>query len=167
MTTTETSTTRRWALDPSRSTVEFSVRTFWGLQAVNGHFDSFNGSYARGAAGPEVQLTIDATSVDTGNRWRDGHLRSGQFFGAAEHPWVRFSSTSVAESDDGTVHVMGNLHAAGTAVPLDFYATIRDLAGELEIEATTTVDQHGFRMSSGPLRMIRTPARLNVRAFLA
>jgi polyisoprenoid-binding protein YceI len=38
---------RRWAVDARRSTVEFRVPTFWGLSTVVGHFDHFEASYGR------------------------------------------------------------------------------------------------------------------------
>ena len=35
----------RWALDNEKTTVEFAVKTFWGLSTVHGRFDRFDGSY--------------------------------------------------------------------------------------------------------------------------
>ena len=80
-TITETQTTlERWTADPSRTTVEFEVKHLWGLHTVRGRFRRFDGSYVVGPAGSEIELTIDAASVDTGNAARDKHLRSADFF---------------------------------------------------------------------------------------
>ena len=84
-----------WTADPSRTTVEFEVKHLWGLHTVRGRFNRFDGSYVVGPAGPEIELTIDAASVDTGNAARDKHLRSWDFFDVAVHPQVRFTSTHV------------------------------------------------------------------------
>src|ERR1700733_8244048 len=62
--------TGTWRLDPSRSSVEFHVRHFYGLMTVKGHFDRYEGTVALGAE-PAVQLTIDADSLDTKNAKRD------------------------------------------------------------------------------------------------
>jgi hypothetical protein len=66
-----------------------------GLASVRGHFDRFDGGYEIGPDGTTIELTIDADSLGTGNSMRDKHLRSADFFGVAEHPDVRFTSTRV------------------------------------------------------------------------
>jgi polyisoprenoid-binding protein YceI len=156
----------RWAVDPRRSTVEFRVPTFWGLGTVVGHFDHFEGSY-RGDDDdvPAIDLTIDADSLDIGNETRDRHLRSERFFDVAEHRQVRFSSTLINEFD-GSLAMNGQLEAAGGRVPVALDATVRQEGDELEIEATTTVDQRELGMTFSPLGMIRTPATLHVKARL-
>jgi polyisoprenoid-binding protein YceI len=157
---------RRWAVDPRRSTVEFRVPTFWGLSTVVGHFDHFEGSFARdGDDVVAIDLTIDADSLDTANETRDRHLRSERFFDVAEHPQIRFSSTSIDESG-GIVATKGRLEAAGGSVPVELEATVREEGDELEIEATTTIDQRELGMTFSPLGMIRTPATLHVRGRL-
>ena len=156
----------RWTVDPSLTTVEFEVEHLWGLHTVHGRFDRFDGSYVDGTAGPEIELTIDAASVDTGNAKRDEHLRSWDFFDIVPNPQVRFTSTHVTGIGDGHVHVSGELEAAGMSVPLEFDGSVRTIGGELEIEAKTTVDQRRFGMSEGPLRNVRSPTTLHVRARL-
>src|SRR4029078_7009386 len=125
----------RWSADGGRPQVHFAVKTFWGLLTVRGHFDRFSGSYEVGPDGAQVELTIDADSLDTGNAKRDEHLRSTDFFAVAEHPQVRFASARVRESGDGTLRVEGDLHAAGKVVALELDATVarlHDRGGESE-----------------------------------
>jgi hypothetical protein len=43
---------------------------------------------------------------------------------------------------------------------------VRLVDGELELEATTVVDQSLFGMSEGPLRNVRRPTRLRVKTHL-
>jgi polyisoprenoid-binding protein YceI len=138
------------------------------LTTVRGRFDGFDGSYETGPDGATIELAIDAGSVDTGNRTRDTHLRSDKFFHVASHPHVRFDSTRVHDVGSGVLHVVGRLEVAGKSVPLEFPAVVRRAAGGgLEIEATTTVDQHELAMSSGTLGMIRRPVTLHVTARLS
>jgi polyisoprenoid-binding protein YceI len=159
--------TTRWTVDPEKTSVEFDAKTFWGLATVHGRFDRFAGSYKTGPDGAEIELFIDADSLDTGNATRDRHLRSSGFFHVVEHPWLRYGSTRVDEASDGVLEVGGMLEAAGRATPLAFPATVRLVGDELEIEATTTVDQAELAMSSGPLSMIRRPVIVHVDARLA
>ena len=151
----------RWTADPSRTAVEFEVEHFWGLHTVRGHFRTFGGAYVvRPGGGSAIELEIDAASVDTGCAARDKHLRSADFFGAEEHPQVRFASTRVTGLGSGRVRVSGELEAAGTRVPLAFDASVRLIGGDLELEATTTVDQSRFGMVDGPLRNVARPTTL-------
>jgi polyisoprenoid-binding protein YceI len=160
-------TTTRWAVEPENTSVEFAVKTFWGLGTVHGRFDRFEGSYETGPEVTTIELTIDADSLDTGNATRDKHLRSDNFFNTDKHPQVRFTSTRVHNVGDGILHVVGHLEAAGRSVLLEFPATVRPAADGLELEATTTVDQWELGMSSGTLGMIRRPVTLHVRARLS
>lgn len=160
-------TLERWNADPTRTTVEFEVQHLWGLHTVRGRFGSFDGAYIVGSGGSEIELTIDAASIDTGIAARDRHLRSADFFDVDEHPQVRFRSTRVTGLGNGDVHVSGELRAAGMTVPLAFDASVRVIDGELEVEATTTVDQGRFGMSDGPLGNVRPPTKVHVKARLA
>ena len=159
-------TVEQWTADPSRTTVEFEVQHLWGLHAVRGSFGSFDGVYVVGPGGSAIELTLDARSVDTGCVARDRHLRSADFFGAEEHPQVRFTSTRVTGLGSGRVRVTGELEAAGNRVPLAFDASVRLVDGDLELEATTTVDQSRFGMGDSPLRNVRRPTVLRVKTRL-
>ena len=163
---TQPRTTTCWIVDPARTTVDFAANTFWGLATVHGHFDRFAGSYEAGPEGARMDLTVAVDSIDTRNRTRDEHLRSYDFFDAVLHPLMRFTSTSVLEAGDGTVHVAGVLEAAGETMPIDLEATVEEFDGELEIEAITPVDPARLGMSKGPLGMIRNPATAHVKARL-
>ncbi len=162
----KTAAPTRWTIDPAESTVEFAAKSFWGLMTVRGRFDRFDGSFEAGPDGIKIELTVDGDSLNTGNAKRDEHLRSADFFGIADHPEVRFTSTRVSYAGDGVLHVHGELEAAGAVVPVELDATLRETGGGLEVEATTAVDHANFGMSSGPLGMIRPPVVLHVKAQL-
>jgi polyisoprenoid-binding protein YceI len=155
-----------WTVDPADTSVEFSVRTFWGLMTVHGRFDRFDGAYEIGPGGTTIELTIDADSLDTGHATRDEHLRSADFFDTERHPQVRFTSNRVNHLTDGALHIVGQLEAAGNVVPLEFDAAVQQADETLEIEATTSVDQRELGMSSGKLGVIRPPATLHVKTQL-
>lgn len=156
----------RWTIDGKASSADFAVKTFWGLSTVRGHFDRFDGSYEDGPDGAKIEMTIEADSLDTGHGKRDAHLRSNDFFGVAEHPHVRFTSTRVHDVADGVLHVVGKLEAGGSVVDIEFPAAVQAVGQDLEIEATTTVDQRRLGMH-GKLGMIRPPATLHVKARLS
>jgi polyisoprenoid-binding protein YceI len=154
----------RWRIDPDRSRIEFQVPHFYGLMTVTGHFDRYEGFLDLGSD-PAIELTIEAASLVTGNKKRDTHLRSEDFFDAQAHPQVRFIADS-ASLDGERLHVAGRLEAAGASVPLEFDATLRQLTRELQVQATTTVDHRRLGMTWSPLGIMRTPSKLTVTARL-
>ncbi len=147
-----------WRLDPARSQVEFRTRTFWGLSTVKGRFEKYAGTMDLSLE-PGIVLTIEADSLDTGNKKRDDHLRSRDFFDAEKHPTVTFISESVFLTGD-LLNVKGHLHAAGRSVSIDLEAKVSMVEGEPAIEAVTKVDHKRLGMSFGPLEVIRTPTTL-------
>jgi polyisoprenoid-binding protein YceI len=152
--------TGTWRLDPARSSIEFHVPHFYGLMTVKGRFDSYHGSLNL-SAHPAVELVIDADSLDTKQKQRDKHLRSGHFFDAANHPQVRFEADTTT-LDANTLAASGQLHVAGKHTPLHVDATITPRDGEFEIEATALVDQRELGMTWSPLGITRAPSKLIV-----
>src|SRR5262249_14783042 len=96
----------------------------------------------------------------------DEHLRSIDFFDTEHHPTVRFVSTSVSDPAAGRIQVQGELLAAGRRVVLDLEPTLRQHADELQVDASTTLDQRELGMTWSPLGITRTPATLTVHAQL-
>ena len=161
------STTTRWVIDPAHSSAEFRVPNFWGLVKVKGHFDRIDGWLEIDDNGSRrLELIIDAASVNTGNRKRDEHLRSADFFDTERHPDVHFVSSQVSDDEDGHLHVQGELLAGGDRVALDLRPTLRQADDRFEIDASTTVDQRQLGMTWSPLGIVRTPTVLTVHAHL-
>lgn len=154
----------RWALDPRRSNVEFRVGHLWGLATVKGHFDDYKGRLELGAD-PAIELTVDAATVQTGNRKRDKHLRSRDFFDAESRRPVRFVSDSV-ELHDHTLTVRGKLFARDQTIPLELDAEVSEVDGELAIEASATAPHRELGMTYSPLGMIKRSSELFVRGYL-
>jgi polyisoprenoid-binding protein YceI len=161
---TTPSATGSWRLDPMRSSVEFHVRHFYGLITVKGRFADYEGMLDL-AADPSVELTIQAASLDTKQAKRDTHLRSGDFFDVERHPQVRFVSDH-AELTGQTLLARGRLEAAGQQLPLELTATVREIDGELEIDASTHADQRELGMTWSPIGVLRAPSTLIVRGRL-
>lgn len=153
-----------YRLDPSRSSAEFHVRTFWGLMTVKGRFQRLEGTYDSTAT-PAAQLTIDAASLDTKNKKRDQHLRSADFFDVERHPEIRFWAEA-QPAGAGRLSLRGTLAVAGHEIPLELEATAREQDGELELSAATEVDQRQLGMIWSPARMLRAPSKLIVTARL-
>jgi polyisoprenoid-binding protein YceI len=157
----------RWLLVPKESSAEFHVKHFWNLVTVSGRFERFEGTLARGPEhGARIDLSIDAESLDTGNKKRDEHLRSADFFHASEHPTVTFISTAAGPLAAGKTTIEGELTAAGQTIPVTVFAEVKSDGRRLEIDGWTTVDRTRFDMTWNPLRMVSTEAELHVKVVL-
>jgi polyisoprenoid-binding protein YceI len=154
----------RWQLDPQRSNVTFRTGHFWGLIKVKGHFDDFEGRLDLSAE-PAIELNIDAASVQTGNRKRDEHLRSADFFDTENHGMVRFVSNSAVPQGD-VLKVRGRLFARDQSIPLELDAMVRVLDGELAIEASISALHRELGMTWSPLGMISARSELVVTGYL-
>ena len=153
-----------WRIDPDRSSVEFNVKSLWGIVTVKGHFSRYQGTLDLSGE-PAIELTIEAASLDTKNKKRDKHLRSPDFFGVEQHPYVRFVSENATLDGEG-LKVHGVLHGHGASMPLDVSAALRRVGDELEVEAVAVADHHQLGMTWNPMGTLGTPSNLIVRGRL-
>lgn len=114
-----------YAVDQAHTTVGFAVRHLM-ISSVRGRFAAFEGnvSVPEGSAIPEsVELTIDASSIDTREPQRDGHLRSADFFDVEKFPTITFKSTRIEGSgSDFAMH--GDLTIHGVTRPVTLEGTV-------------------------------------------
>ncbi|UKN01324.1 YceI family protein [Paracrocinitomix mangrovi] len=92
----ETLTKTSWKIDPTHSEIGFKVKHMM-ISTVKGHFDNFDAtveSSNEDFSDAKVNVSIDVNSISTKNADRDGHLKSDDFFNAAEFPNITFKSTS-------------------------------------------------------------------------
>lgn len=92
----ETLVKTRWAIDPTHSEIAFKVKHMM-ISTVTGHFEDFNAlveSEDEDFENAEIFFSAKIDSVNTKNSDRDGHLKSKDFFNAAEYPELIFQSKS-------------------------------------------------------------------------
>ena len=125
-TAVQTGTT--WRLDPTHSSVEFSVKHMM-MTTVRGRFKNVTATLTADEEHPEgccVEVEIDAASIDTGVADRDAHLRGPDFFDAEQYPKITFKSDG-AEGDFGKegdkFRVNGQLTIRDTTMPLTLDCT--------------------------------------------
>lgn len=128
-------------IDTSHSAVLFKANHL-GVSYTWGRFNSFEGSFTLtdgDAKDCAVEVSVDASSVDTGNQGRDDHLRNADFFNVKEFPTISFKSTKVVRVDGG-FDVTGDLTLHGVTKPV----TARMLkVGEGDL--TEVMPQLGYR----------------------
>lgn len=108
--TKPSTTSTTWTIDSSHTNATFSVRHLM-ISNVKGEFQKVTGSVTYDPAKPEaasIKAELDVTSISTRDAQRDAHLRSGDFFDAAQFPLITFVSTSVRRADKG-LEIVGQL----------------------------------------------------------
>jgi len=141
-------------LDRAHSSVEFTVKHL-AISKVSGQFQDFDATFSFEPGKPETwqaQATIQAASIYTGNKDRDDHLRSEDFFHVAEYPTLTFVSTGVEVTGENTAKLMGDLTIHGVTKPVvldleingmvDFMGTTK--AG---FEARTKINRKEFGLT--------------------
>lgn len=116
------SLTGDYAVDPSHTDIGFAVRHAM-ISKVRGSFSRFHGTGHLDAEDPSrssLELTIDATSIDTRNADRDAHLRSSDFLDVENHPEIRFVSTSVEQLEGDRYRITGDLTIKDVTRPVSF-----------------------------------------------
>ena len=146
-----------WQLDTTASTVAVRHRTMWGLVTVKGTFAAVGG---QGEVRPDGSatgtLTLDAATLDTGNKKRDEHLRSADFFDAAHHPEITFAVRGATAGAGDTVEVTGQLTVRGVSRPQTLTARLAGAdADALTLETEFAVDRAEFGLTWNQLGMIR------------
>jgi polyisoprenoid-binding protein YceI len=140
-------------LDPTHTTIAFSVRHMMVTQQ-RGQFHGVTGTLKLNRADlpkSSIDASIDVASVDTNVAQRDDHLRSADFFDAANHPKMTFVSRNVGVETDGRLRITGDLTIRGTtrSVVLDcdpISLESKDPFGMIKVgsSATTKISRKDF-----------------------
>ena len=111
-----------WQIDRAHSAAQFSVRHMM-VSTVRGHFGKLTGTVQYDPAKPSaavVQAEVDVSSIDTREPKRDAHLKSADFFDAANHSTMTFKSAKVEPAGQGKLKVTGDLTIRGTTKQVVF-----------------------------------------------
>lgn len=115
-----------WRLDPTHSSVEFSVKHMM-MTTVRGRFKEMSATLTADEDRPEgccVEVALKTASLDTGAPDRDAHLRSADFFDAEHYPEITFKSR----------HLEGDFAKEGDRFRMTGDLTIRDTTMEVTLE---------------------------------
>jgi polyisoprenoid-binding protein YceI len=147
--------TGTYTVDPVHSRFGFVARHAM-VTKVRGQFNEFTGTASIDGQDPAksaVQVAFEVASVDTRNAQRDGHLRTNDFFAAAEHPQITFVSTEIAYEGGHDFVVTGDLTIKGVtrtiSIPLEYQGSATDPFGNARIgfEGSTQIQRSDYGIS--------------------
>ncbi len=98
----------KWSVDQAHSEITFKVRHLM-IAHVKGAFKTFDANiYTTGTdfTTAQIDVWIDASSVNTGDEKRDEHLKGADFFDAQKHKQITFTATRIEKGDEAGNHAL-------------------------------------------------------------
>ena len=129
-----------YTIDPAHTSFAFTVKHMM-ISNVPGEFDKFNGQIIYSPddlANSKANVTIDVASINTRIEKRDAHLKSPDFFDAAQFPTITFVSTKFTPTA-----ITGNLTMKGVTkeitIPVTISGPVKTMMGSNAIGITGSV----------------------------
>jgi len=130
-----------WKLDTAHSEVKFKVKHLV-VSTVSGNFDKFAATVESSKADfsdAAITFEADVNSINTKSEQRDGHLKSPDFFDAANHPTITFKSKSLKPVSGDDYELTGDLTIRGTTKPIKlnvtYNGTVNGFGGSFDVAA--------------------------------
>ena len=108
-----------YRLDPDRTFPQFEIDQLW-LFTQRGRLEHAHGTleYDPEQHAGRLEVSIDASSLDTGNDERDADLKGPRWFDIRRHPSIVFRSQRFIFEQDRLVAIEGELTLRGVTQPM-------------------------------------------------
>ena len=151
--------------DGKLSTVKFTIRNF-GF-AVQGSFSPPTGDISFDAGRPQqakFDVSLQAASINTGNRKRDSQLRSADFFDCERYPLIRVRATRAEAAGNGLyrLHATLDMHGASGTIEIPF--AVRKEGDYWLFEGSFAVNRLAYQVGSSSLAMA-DEATVNLKIY--
>lgn len=115
--------TATYGIDPTHTFATFEISHF-GAAVNRGRFDKKEGSVQldKAAKTGKVEITFDASSINSGTPAFDKHLQSADLFNVAQFPNFKFVGDKFTFDGDKVSSVAGNLTLLGKTGPVTLTA---------------------------------------------
>lgn len=138
-----------WALDSSKSTVEFEARAFG--DPLTGSFERFSADIRLDPddlASARIDASVDTSSATLSNDRYRSNLSGGDGLAVEAHPEARFVSEDIRATDDG-YEAVGELTIKGASRPLTLPFTLSIDGDRAVAQGAFTIDRSSFGVGSG------------------
>ncbi len=109
-----------WSIDPTHSEILFKVKHLM-ITTVTGYFKKFDLKVETRSDDfttiQKLEFSADIDSIDTNNTQRDEHLKSADFFNAAEYGQILFTGNKY-EANGEQAKLYGDLTLRGVTKPI-------------------------------------------------
>ncbi len=144
---------KSYEVDPSNSTVGFSIMKFKIENAVVGGFKSYSGSYdfdPESMILKDVDVTIEASSINTNEEKRDSHLKEDPaFFNVKKYKKITFKSLMPIKLKlEKMVVVPGTLKIKDVEKKISLLVMYNGMKeGRPSFMASANINRHDFKVS--------------------
>ena len=123
-------------IDAAHSEIGFKIKHLM-ISNVSGSFKKFDStieSDREDFSDAKISFEADVASIDTKNEQRDEHLKSDDFFNAAQFPKLTFVSTGIEKKSDSEFKLNGDLTIRNVTKPVqldvEYNGTVTDPWGQ-------------------------------------
>jgi polyisoprenoid-binding protein YceI len=134
----------KWKIDRVHTEVKFKAKHLV-VSTITGEFKKFDAQVESDKddfSDAKINFEADVNSINTRNEQRDGHLKSPDFFDAANYPKLTFVSKEVKKNGSNEYEVDGNLTIHGITKPVKLDVIYNGLVKGLDGK-----DVAGFEMT--------------------
>ena len=114
-----------WQSNIDHSEILFKI-PYMKVSEVSGRFKDFKATAEINKDLESVNIWVDTTSIDTGHKMRDNHLKGHDFFKSKEFQKMNFVSSKVSPVAPGKYRIDGKLTIKDITKPATFEAELTD-----------------------------------------
>jgi len=132
--------------DQQASTLKFTIKNL-GF-GVDGTFSGFDGTInfnPDDLAASNFDVTLNASTVNTDNGLRDGHLKEDGFFDVKNYPKIRLASSKITGSKNN-YQFTGQLTIKGKSKTITFPFTALPVAGGYNFKGSFKMNRRDFNL---------------------
>ena len=136
----------------SIQTQEWKISTGYSIKFISkdpsGIFKDFKGMIKydeKDLAGSKFDVSIDVSSISTGNGMMNKKAQIEEWFDAEKYPQIKYISNKIEKSDKGII-VYGDLKIKGTSKPTKINVTVKNLGDKANFSGTFNVNRMDFNV---------------------
>ena len=134
------------------SVVNFTIKNL-GIK-TQGTFKGFKGEVnivENDLTKSNFDVSVDASSVNTGIEARDSHLRDADYFNVAQFPRISFKSSSISNAGRNKLKVAGTLTMKGVTKSIEFPFTATKVGNGWQLKGEFTINRRDFGVGGGSM----------------
>jgi polyisoprenoid-binding protein YceI len=151
-------------IKPEESSIKFSVKASVALEGTFDKWDATLTFSSPDVSAGDLDVKIQADSVNTGSGMKDGKLKSKDFFDVKQNPLITFHSKKIVQTGPDTFEVDGDFTIHGVTKTESLTLTLSGKGtGSGEVKGTMAFDRKDYGMNSGiPFIKIADRVEVNV-----
>lgn len=138
-----------WTVAPG-GRLGFTAR--WNSEGIEGRFERWQSAIRFSPddlARSSIRVTVDLSSVDTGDGQRDDSLRGADFFDTGSHPKAVFTARDIRHLDGDRYEARGTLGLRGATKPARIGFTLHIDGNRARVAGTARIDRTVFGVGQG------------------